>query len=116
MFRKFVLQLKRFLLGRMREATPFHAVFVESRSEARSVAIDNHVIAIVSVGSHAKWAMLQCPCRCGRTLELNLMASHSPCWETTLSRNHQLTISPSVDSTTCGAHFWIRGGQLKWAE
>lgn len=60
-----------------------------------------------------RWLVLGCPCRCGEALWLNLMPDARPGW-----RIHgdliRLSVSPSVDSTTCGSHFWLTHGRFEW--
>ena len=60
-----------------------------------------------------KWLSFKCPCGCGNVVSLNLMESHYPAWSVTFEKRG-LTVSPSVDVTTCGSHFWIRNNQISW--
>lgn len=60
-------------------------------------------------------AVLQCPCRCGRTIQLNLLKEASPCWTLAVSRD-RITLKPSVwGKTGCRSHFFIRNGRIEWA-
>jgi hypothetical protein len=116
MFHAFVTWLKRLFLGPQPNSTQYFAVVVESRADATSVVTeDEYSVCIVAKAGHPKWAMFQCPCRCGQTIELNLMSSQRPFWQIGLPSEAQLTLHPSVNSTSCGAHFWIREGRLTWA-
>jgi hypothetical protein len=67
------------------------------------------------VGVPAKWAILQCPCGCGDTIDVNLMRSRSPVWQFSVA-NGKPTFHPSlwVPVEKCGAHFWIRDGKIIW--
>lgn len=62
------------------------------------------------------WVSLPCPCRCGTILRLNLMRSQFPVWRVSVDARQRLSVSPSVDATTCGSHFWIRDGRVDWVD
>lgn len=91
------------------------AVF-ESRGEAQSAAREPRVVALFYASGSPKWAYFMCPCGCGQQLALNLMPSHRPVWRVSIRSDTDFSIFPSVDSTICGAHFWLRGGSITWAE
>src|SRR5688572_11577546 len=112
MLRLFRQLLSWFQIGRAR----FHVVYVKGHAEAKAAAGRSRTIALVGDADTPKWAYLQCPCGCGEALPLNLMRSHHPRWEITIAAHRFPTLSPSVLSTTCGAHFWIKSGVLSWAE
>ena len=90
--------------------------FHEDRAIARKAAEANGVIAIVASGSVQKWAQMSCPCGCGEILMLNLMHSHDPRWDVISNDDGTHSLSPSIDSTSCGAHFLIRRDRLIWCE
>lgn len=71
---------------------------------------------LVLVGSREKpkWLRFACPCGCGLEIALNLMASHDPHWRVEIHPDQTLTLYPSVDSTSCGAHFWVRRNEVDW--
>ena len=48
-------------------------------------------------------------------LALDMMASHSPHWTLRRDAHAQISLSPSVHSTTCGAHFIVRENRVHWA-
>lgn len=74
------------------------------------------VAALVRGGGKEKWLLMQCPCGCGEQIALNLMQSHSPRWRVSAQSERRFTVHPSVDSTSCGAHFWLRDGKIIWAQ
>lgn len=94
----------------------YRFAFFEDRASARDAAEKNRVVAIVASGGKQKWAQMRCPCGCGEMIMLNLMQSHSPRWDVVKNQDGTHSLSPSVDSTTCGAHFWIRRDRLTWCE
>ncbi|MGD9729583.1 MAG: DUF6527 family protein [Nitrospiraceae bacterium] len=70
--------------------------------------------AVLAPDGHDKWLYFQCPCGCGEIVCLNLMRSQSPKWRIELNRIGQYSVFPSVDSQTCGSHYWIRNGRVEW--
>jgi len=69
---------------------------------------------VVGSGPSAKWVRFLCPCGCGSVLALNLMKSYLPRWTMMRDPKNRLTVHPSVHSTTCGAHFFIRSNRVEW--
>jgi hypothetical protein len=64
-------------------------------------------IFVVKGGDNYKWAVFACPNNCGKSIQLNLMASKLPQWELKI-RKGKATIYPSIDVESCGAHFWMQ--------
>lgn len=88
-------------------------VFVEQTNDYAS-EIRRHRLVLIGAPEKPKWLRFACPCSCGEELALNLMTSKRPCWTVQLHDDGTLTVHPSVDSTTCGAHFWIRKNRIQW--
>lgn len=86
-------------------------VHVDSRSEIP----DKLGRSLYIVGDPAKWAVLQCPCGCGDTIDVNLMKARRPAWQLSVT-DGKPTFHPSlwVPKEKCGAHFWIRNGKIIW--
>ncbi|WP_229502990.1 DUF6527 family protein [Pseudoduganella guangdongensis] len=58
---------------------------------------------------------MRCPCGCGDTIELLLVAEAKPRWDITIDRQYRPSIVPSVwRSSGCKAHFWISKGRVHW--
>ena len=74
-------------------------------------------IYLVCRGGTYRWIVLQCPCLCGRRIEVNLMRSRYPYWRL---RRHgdSISLSPSLwmSEETCGSHFWLKRNRVVWAE
>ncbi|MCK1409936.1 DUF6527 family protein [Bradyrhizobium sp. 76] len=89
------------------------ATIVQVRS--RSELPERLGLALYIVGDPAKWAILQCPCGCGDTIDVNLMRSRNPVWQFSVV-NGKPSFHPSlwVPAERCGAHFWIRYGKIIW--
>lgn len=63
----------------------------------------------------AKWAILDCPCGRGHTIELNLANPARTRWKVTTNQSGQPCIHPSVDyqgQPRC--HYWLRDGRVHW--
>jgi hypothetical protein len=88
----------------------------DNRSAAREAAKNNGVAALVIPGGKQKWLILKCPCGCGQEIALNLMSSHLPRWRVDIGSPQRFSVHPSVDATSCGAHFWVRDGRVSWCE
>jgi hypothetical protein len=86
----------------------------EDRSAAASAAKATGIAALVRGGGREKWLLMKCPCGCGQQIALNLMQSHSPQWKVSVQSAKRFSIHPSVDATSCGAHFWLRDGKVIW--
>jgi hypothetical protein len=71
-------------------------------------------LVLVGPATKPKWLRMACPCRCGDIIALNLMTSHYPHWTAQLHEDGTLTALPSVDSTKCGSHFWIKRNNIQW--
>jgi hypothetical protein len=66
-------------------------------------------------GDKPKWAVLECPCRCGEQIDVNLMVARRPSWQLTVKGN-TVTLNPSLwmPDHKCGSHFWIRDNKIPW--
>lgn len=87
--------------------------YAETRLEAMSLA-EKGQFAVLAPDGHDKWLYFKCPCGCGEIVCLNLMQSQFPKWRVELNRLGQYSVFPSVDSQTCGSHYWIRNGRVHW--
>lgn len=96
--------------------TPYKVMVFASRPDAAKAVQGKKVIALIGTDGVYKWAMFRCPCGCGETLALNLMRSHSPHWRVTQHLNGTFSLAPSVDSTTCGAHFLVKNSRVIWCK
>ena len=65
--------------------------------------------------SNPKWVVLECPCRCGRRIDVNLMRGRCPRWRISES-TRGATLAPSLwmPSNQCGSHFFVRENRIIW--
>lgn len=62
---------------------------------------------------HPKWAHLACP-RCGEHIQLQTAQARQR-WTLRIDWLNRPTVSPSIwETQSCGAHFFVRNGQLVW--
>jgi hypothetical protein len=94
-----------------RAPTPLHTVSVEELPDA----LDAKNIYLVGEGTYLWFAALLCPCGCGATLHLSLLADGHPRWEFTRHDDGTISLHPSVWRTKgCRSHFFLRNGLIVW--
>jgi hypothetical protein len=77
-------------------------LFVDSLSEVpKYTGKDIYIVG----NSKKKWIVFQCPNKCGRRIEVNLMRSKYPYWTLSVKRK-KVSLWPSV-VVDCGAHFYL---------
>lgn len=88
-------------------------VIIESMTDLPSKLSSN--LYIVKRGGHDRRAVFNCPCKCGRRIDLNLVKGYGPSW-TLVFKNGKATISPSVwlREERCQSHFFIRDSKVDW--
>ena len=65
-------------------------------------------------GGYLKWAHLSCP-KCGDHIQLPLAGEGR--WSVKVDLLRRPTFSPSIwETESCGAHFFVRNGNLIWCE
>lgn len=72
-------------------------------------------VMLVGTPSHPTWAALDCPCRNGHRIVLNLDSRRYPHWRISLGRRPSLR--PSIDALVDGrrCHFTLNEGKIRWA-
>lgn len=77
--------------------------------------LDPTLIYILNEGLMDEALYFKCPCNCDSNIELNLLKDSSPLWNYYITKQNQITISPSVwRNTGCRSHFFIRSGNVVW--
>jgi hypothetical protein len=88
-------------------------VSVADRSELPEL-LDPRCVYVLG-SAKPKWALLDCPCGRGHTIELNLAHPARTRWKVTTNPSGQPCIHPSVDyqgQPRC--HYWLRDGRVHW--
>src|ERR1700749_957153 len=70
--------------------------------------IRDNTIYIVG-DSKEPWVIaFNCPCRCKKVIQLNLLQDVTPSWKYSVTKKGKITISPSIWRTVgCKSHFFI---------
>jgi hypothetical protein len=79
-------------------------------------SVEPRIVYVIG-GRGNEWiAAMVCPCGCGQTIKLNLLAHESrPVWTVHPDRRKRATIVPSVwRHVGCRSHFIVRGGRIHW--
>jgi hypothetical protein len=102
------------LWRRLRRRRAFkHVVFVESMTSLPDRLASD--IYVVRRAGFDRRAAFECPCTCGRRIDLNLVRSQEPHWSITV-RDGKVSIHPSVwlAASPCGSHFFVRDSKVTW--
>lgn len=86
--------------------------YVESMKEVP----DNLGKYVYVVGiNKPKWVIINCPCKCGERLAINLMKSHYPRWNLKIT-DGVISLWPSLwmQDKKCSSHFWIKESRVIW--
>jgi len=104
--RKLVLKLEPYL-------PPRRLVVVKGDSLPAKMPIRSIVLAR---DSQEDWCVgMQCPCGCGRIIELLVIDEAQPRWDYSVNASGQPSLHPSVWlNNGCCSHFWLRNGRIQW--
>lgn len=73
-----------------------------------------HLLFVEVRDGFLKWAHLSCP-KCGDHIQLPMAGKVN--WKLRMDFLRRPTVSPSIwESNSCGAHFFIRKGDILWCE
>ena len=62
-----------------------------------------------------KWALLDCPCGRGHTIELNLANPERVRWKVTTNKASKPSVFPSIDyQGRPRCHYWLQEGRVHW--
>jgi hypothetical protein len=108
---------------------PLRQLWLKVRRRSSYVAV-RHVTSMNELPAHlgafiylvvrdgvTRWAVIECPCRCGARIQINLMRSRRPFWAL-LESDGKATFRPSLwrSGDTCGSHFFIEKNKVKWVQ
>lgn len=105
-FRKLVLRFEYLL-------PPRQLVVVEGDSLPSKMPIRTIILA---KDGREDWCIgLQCPCGCGRTIELLVIDEARPRWDYSVNAAGHPSLHPSVWlNSGCRSHFWLKNGRIHW--
>jgi hypothetical protein len=99
---------------RLRRRRAFkNVIFVESMT-----FIPKHLgsdVYIVRRGGLDRRAVLNCPCRCGRRIDLSLVKGQEHHWLATIQHG-KISLNPSIWLRVgpCRSHFFVRDSKVLW--
>jgi hypothetical protein len=77
--------------------------------------LDDGLVYIVGADGYDWSALMRCPGKCGKRLEMNLLPSAKPVWRVTEGKDGSVSLHPSVWlKTGCKCHFVVRDGNVRW--
>lgn len=78
-------------------------------------AVNQGTIYFVGSPNKQQYAIFNCPCGCGRNVELNLNPKSSPCWKVQWHLSGTISLSPSVwRKGGCHSHFFLKKNNIIW--
>lgn len=109
---RILIRLWRWICGLfLRRAAARRAVVIEDLPDD----LDASVIYVVGEGEHIWQVAMLCPCGCGETLHMPVLADSRPQWRYTIHEDGSVTLFPSVwRKIGCQSHFHVRRGQVVW--
>lgn len=91
--------------------TKYALVFV---NEIPDIANSDTIYFIGNVRKQ-QYVIFNCPCGCGRIVELNLNLNSSPCWRIQWHLSGKVSLSPSVwRKNGCHSHFILKKNDIIW--
>lgn len=77
--------------------------------------IEPETIYIAGEEKYLWFVAMICPCGCGETLLMNLLADARPRWSVVFNANNTVSLSPSVwRKVGCRSHFFLRESKVVW--
>jgi len=77
--------------------------------------LERGIVYVVGADGYDWSALMRCPGKCGKTLEMNLLPTARPVWRLTEHADAMVSLHPSVWlKTGCRCHFVLRQGRVKW--
>ena len=90
---------------------PLRTTFVEEIPEK----LDEKRLYLVGENDHFWFAVFFCPCGCGTTVQVSLLADSNPCWTFAEHGDGTISLSPSVwRKDGCRSHYHVRRGFVEW--
>ena len=79
-------------------------------------ALEPETVYLVGEDSLPWSAALLCPCGCGATIQVSLVAGDRPSWRAKRHLSGSVTLRPSIwRNSGCRSHFVLRRGRIVWS-
>ena len=96
-----------------RAERPLKTVTVEELPDR----LDAATIYVAGENGHCWFVAMLCPCGCGATLQMSLLADARPRWSLTQFDDGTVSLTPSVwRKVGCLSHFFLIHGRVKWCK
>ena len=100
------------LVDRLGLRTGFAAEVVDDVPEV----LEPETVYLVGEDSLPWSAALLCPCGCGSTIRVSLVAGDRPRWRAKRHFSGSVTLHPSIwRNSGCRSHFFLRRGRIVWS-
>lgn len=100
------------LLRQLFDTRPHYQL--ERAEDIPDVVLDR-VMYLIGEGKSPWMASFLCPCGCKETISLSLIKTDDPRWQARVSREGEVTLTPSVWRTKgCKSHFFVRRSRVIW--
>lgn len=94
-----------------RRPVPIKSVRVEELPSR----LNDKILYAVGEAEYRWFAAMVCPCGCGETLHMSLLADERPRWKLVEHPDGTASLTPSVFRVRgCRSHFWLRRGMVEW--
>jgi hypothetical protein len=94
-----------------RAPKPLRTVHLEELPER----LNADSVYVLGEGPHKWFVALICPCGCGATVQMSLLADAAPRWRLIEHSDETISLEPSVwRKVGCRSHFFLRRGMIQW--
>jgi hypothetical protein len=77
--------------------------------------LDAGAVYVLGEGQHKWFVAMACPCGCGDTVQVSLLADAKPRWRLIEHGDQTISLEPSVwRRVGCRSHFFLRRGLIEW--
>lgn len=77
--------------------------------------VEDRVLYLIGESNSPWVASFVCPCGCKEIISLSLIKTDTPRWQVRVSREGDVTLTPSVWRTKgCRSHFFVRRSRVIW--
>jgi hypothetical protein len=107
-----IVRLWRWITSRFsRTPVPLRTIHLEELPEV----LEADAVYVLGEGSHRWFVAMLCPCGCGDTVQVSLLADAEPQWWLTEYGDKTISLEPSIwRRAGCRSHFFLRRGLIEW--
>ncbi len=95
----------------VRKPKPLRTIQIEELLEK----IRPDVVYVLGEGSQKWFVAMLCPCGCGETVQVSLLADAKPRWRLIEYPDGTISLEPSIwRRAGCRSHFYLKRGIIQW--